>query len=131
MTKDVTYRAVFKYEKEKDELTLTRISPDGSRDTGPVDLEDIHRMEKECRDLPWNQSPELSREIGKKLFDLLNGDEQTMVRALEEANDYGELLQVYVRPEGSASNLPFELVYYSDFLVPSRIHRASRLGLGT
>jgi len=123
----VVYQAVFRYQKEKGELGLIRILPDGSEATSPVDLEHIRRMERKCWDFRWNQSPDLSQEIGKKLFDLLNGDRQTLARALKEAHDQGETLQVCVRPEGPTSNLPFELLYYSDFLAPSQIHLVRRV----
>ena len=123
----VVYQAAFHYQREKDELSLTRTSPDGGQDTSPLNLEDIRRMERQCVDFRWNQSLSLSEEIGKKLFDLLNGDRQTLMRALKAADDQGEILQVYVRPEGPTYNLPFELLYHSDFLVPSRIYLARRV----
>jgi len=125
----VVYQAIFKYAKEKgkEELSLTRILPDGSSDTSPVNLDEIYRLEEQSRDFRWNQSPDLSRQIGERLFAILNGDRQTLIRALKGADDYGEQLQVILRAEGSASNLPFELLYHNDFLVPSRIHPIRRV----
>ncbi len=62
-----------------------------------------------------------------QLFTLLNGDRQTLLRALKEAEDYGETLQLILKAEGPASNLPFELLYHTDFLVPSQIHLIRRV----
>ncbi len=123
----VVYQAAFHYQREKDELSLTRILPDGSQDTNPLNLDDIRGMERQCADFRWNKSLNLSQEIGKKLFDLLNGDRQTLVRALNKAHDHGETLHVYVRPVGPTSNLPFELLYHSVFLVASEIHLVRRV----
>ena len=123
---DVIYQAIFKYNK-KNKLSLTRILPDGNRDTSPVNLADIHRIEKKCRDFRWNESPDLSYKIGKELYDLLNGDRQTLARSLKEAGDHGEILQLYITPEGPVSDLPFELLYKTDFLVPSDIHLVRRV----
>ncbi len=123
---DIIYQAIFKYDK-KNKLSLTRILPDGDRDTSPVNLADIHRIEKKCRDFRWNKSTDLSCKIGKELYDLLNGDRQTLTRALKEAGDHGENLHLYVRPEGPISDLPFELLYQTDFLVPSDIHLVRRV----
>lgn len=121
---DVVYHAIFEHVKEKgrEELSLTRILPDGSSDTSPVNLEEIHKLEEQCRDFRWNQSPYLSKQIGKLLFDILNGDRQALIRAIEEADSYGKKLKVVIKAEGSVSNLPFELLYHNDFLVPSKLH---------
>ena len=125
----VVYQAKFHYtqKKEKEELSLTRTLPDGTQDTSPVNLDEIHQLEDQTRDFKWNKSPDLSRQIGKQLFTLLNGDRQTLLRALKEAEDYSETLQLIVKAEGPASNLPFELLYHTDFLVPSRIHLIRRV----
>ena len=37
------------------------------------------------------------------------------------------MLHLYLRPEGPATNLPFELLYYSGFLIPSRVHLVRRI----
>lgn len=111
------------YQVEFRESSLIRTMPDSSKETSPVNLKEIQQMEKICKDYSWNQS-KLSQQIqiGEKLFTILNGDKQTLIRALKEADDYGERLQVILRGDGSAFNLPFELLYYNDFLVPSKIH---------
>jgi tetratricopeptide (TPR) repeat protein len=119
---DIIYQALFKYEKENEGLLLTRILPDGSQDTSPVSHEDIKLAEETCRDFRWNQSPVLSEQIGKRLFDITNGDRQTLLQALNEADNYGEPLLVCIRPEGPASHWPFELLYHTGFLIPSRVH---------
>ena len=123
----VTYQAEFHYTKEKEDLSLTRTLPDGTQDTSPVNLDEIHQLEDQTRDFKWNKSPDLSRQIGKQLFSILNGDRQTLLRALKEANEYKETLQLIVKAEGPASNLPFELLYHNDFLVPSQIHLIRRV----
>jgi tetratricopeptide (TPR) repeat protein len=118
----VVYQADFHYTRDKGVLTLIQTLPDGTQDTSLVNLDEIYQLEKQTRNFNWNESPYLSREIGEKLFALLNGDNQTLLRALKEADDYGEYLQVMIKAEGPVSSLPFELLYYNNFLVPSRIH---------
>jgi len=49
----VTYQAEFHYTKEKEELSLTRILPDGTQDTSPVNLEEIHQLEDQTRNFTW------------------------------------------------------------------------------
>ncbi len=123
----VVYQAEFQRSNDGKELSLTIILPDGSRDTIPVNLKEIYELEEMCGDYRWNQSQDLSQQIGQRLFSILNGDRQTLVRALEEADNYGECLQVILKGEVTAPNLPFELLYYNDFLVPSRIHLIRRV----
>jgi len=123
----IVYQAVFKHDLGANELLLTRTLPDGSQDTTHVDVEDINRLEKDCRDFRWNESQNLSVEIGKKLFALLNGDKQTLMRAIEEADNHGECLHVHITPEGPTSNLPFEILFQTDFLVPSKVHLVRRV----
>jgi hypothetical protein len=108
-------------------LSLTRTLPGATPDTSPVNLEEICRLEELSRDFKWNQSQDLSRQIGERLFAIINGDRQTLLRALKEADGYGEPLQLIVRAEGPASSLPFELLYHTDFLVPSRVHLIRRV----
>jgi len=124
---DIIYKAIFKYNKDKNELNLTRVLPDCSQDTSPINLDEINSIEKTCRDFGWNKSENLSRQIGEKLFNIINGDRQTLVRALKEADDYGEYLQLHISPDGPTSNLPFELLYYNNFLVPLKIHLIRRV----
>jgi len=102
----VTYQAEFHYTKEKEVFALTRTLPDGTQDTSPVNLDEIHHLEDPTRDFKWNKSPALSRQIGKRLFTILNGDRPTLLRALKEADGYDETLQLIVKAEGPASNLP-------------------------
>ncbi|HID20183.1 MAG TPA: CHAT domain-containing protein, partial [Methanophagales archaeon] len=123
----VTYQAEFQYKKEKEVFALTRTLPDGTQDTTPLNIDEIHQLEDRTRDFKWNKSPVLSRQIGKYLFSLLNGDRQTLLRALKEADEYGETLQLILKAEGPALSLPFELLHHKDFLVPSRIHLIRRV----
>src|SRR5574341_661494 len=99
---------------------------DGTQESSHVDPDEIQKLEDTCRDYRWNQSPGLSRDIGKRLFAILNGDRQTLIRALREAEEKGENLQVMIKGE-SPADLPFELLYYNDFLVPSKVHLIRRV----
>nr|WAI02779.1 MAG: tetratricopeptide repeat protein [Candidatus Methanoperedens sp.] len=92
-----------------------------------MDLKEILQLEIICRDFNWNISQRLSEQIGNRLFLILNGDRQTLLRAIKEADDYGEKLQVILGGENSVSNLPFELVYNNGFLVSSKIHLIRRV----
>lgn len=125
----VTYQAKFHYteKKEKEVFALTRTLPDGTQDTTPLNIDEIHQLEDKTRDFDWNKSQDSSRQIGKHLFTLLNGDSQMLLRTLKEANEYGEKLLLIVEAEGPASNLPFELLHHNKFLVPSRIHLIRRV----
>ncbi len=125
----IVYQAKFHYtqKKEKEELALTRTLPDGTQDTSPLNFDEIHQLEDQTRDFKWNKSPDLSKQIGKQLFSILNGDRQTLLRALKEAKEYKETLQLIVEAGGPASNLPFELLYHTDFLIPSQIHLIHRV----
>lgn len=115
-----TYQAEFQY--TEDELSLTRTLPDGTHDTSPLDMNEIRELEELTRNFDWNRSPDLSRQIGKQLFSIINGDDQTLIRALKEADDYGERLRMIVSGEGPASDLPFELLYHDGFLVPLKMY---------
>ena len=123
----VVYNVVFQYEEPTGRLLLTRVAPGGFRDTSSVSLKEIEEIDETCRSFRWNWSSDLSERIGKKLFDILNGDNQSLVRALKKADDHGERLEVYVSSEKYTANLPFELLYYSDFLMSSRIHLVRRV----
>lgn len=82
--------------------------------------EKISKIQEKCQHFSWNQ-PRLSEEIGKILFAIVSGNNQ-LRDALKEADVYGELLQVFIQTKGSIPDLPFELLYDSQFLVPSKIH---------
>ncbi|HAW50313.1 TPA: hypothetical protein DCX16_05135, partial [bacterium] len=106
--------------KDKEGLSLNRILLDNAYGTTSVDLNEINQLRKLAQDFRWNQYYDLSEEIGKQLFELLNGDSETLSRAIKEADDYNKTLQVIVMTEELTTNLPFELLYYDNFLVPSR-----------
>jgi len=112
----VVYQAEFK------EQSLTRIMPDGSQDTCLIDFKEIQQLEDICRSSRWNKTLSLSQQIGDKLFSILNGDRQTLIRALKEADYQGECLQLILKDEGPVSNLPFELLYNNGFLVPFQVN---------
>ncbi|UCF04370.1 MAG: hypothetical protein JSV33_10520, partial [bacterium] len=88
----VTYEAVFEYDESEKALSLTRVMPGDGPDTSPVDLAAVCGIEEACRDARWHLSPHQTKEIGKQLFDLLNGDRQALARALDEAHKQGEPL---------------------------------------
>ena len=77
----IVYQAKFHYtqKKEKEVFALTRTLPDGTQDTSPLNIDEIHQLEDQTRDFKWNKSPALSKQIGKHLFSLLNGDTQTLL----------------------------------------------------
>jgi tetratricopeptide (TPR) repeat protein len=114
------------YQAEFRQSSLTSTMPDGTQDTGPVDQEEIQELEKMCRDYSWNEWPDLPFEIGKRLFAVLNGDRQMLIRALKEAEGNGEYLQLIIKGQGAVA-LPFELLYYNEFLVPSKVHLIRRV----
>lgn len=113
----IQYEVTLRYEGDK--LVLTQTLPDASTDTKTLNREEINQIQKLCEDPSWHESVSLSRDIGEKLFNLLNGDTQLLVRALAEADTHGEPLFLFVQTH---TDLPFELLYHADFLVPSRIH---------
>jgi len=115
-----TYHAEFRY--IEDELSIIKTLSDGTPDTSPVDAEDIRQLEELSQNGDWSYSENLSRQIGKSLFAIINGDNQTLIRALREADDHGERLRMIVSGESPASDLPFELLYHNGFLVPLRMH---------
>ena len=115
------------YEAEFQESSFTEKLADGSRDIRPLNVDEISELKNVCRDYKWNRSIELSQQIGKRLFDLLNGDRQTLIRALSEAEAQGKKLQVILKGDGPASTLPFELLYHNGFLVLSQIHLIRRV----
>ena len=114
------------FECKKDGVTLTEVLPDGSQDKRPADVEEISKIREMCQNTDWHRSVRKSREIGERLFTILNGDSQLLVRAMEEADAHGEHLQLLIRTDG-LPDLPFEVLYHSDFLVPSRIHLIRRV----
>ncbi len=120
-SKKVVYQAEFQGQ------SLIRTLPDGSQETSPVDMEEVHKLEELCGDSAWNLKQDLSRQIGKQLFDILNGDRQTLVIAIKEAEYYGGKLQLILKAESTVSYLPFELLYHNDFLVPSKMHLIRRV----
>ena len=118
---------IVSYKAEFQESSFTETLPDGNSDTRPLNVDEISELEKVCRDYKWNRSIELSQQIGKRLFDLLNDDRQTLIKALTEAEAQGNKLQLILKGEGSASTLPFELLYHNGFLVTSQIHLIRRV----
>ena len=81
------------YQVEFQEENLTR-TIDGNQDTSPIDSQEINHLEDTYQKFKWNKSPDISRNIGEKLFSILNGDRQTLISALNEADDQGEFFNL-------------------------------------
>jgi len=112
----VRYHVLF--EPKNGEISVTHTfnnNPDSD-----IVTEEISKIQEMCEHFNWNQ-PRLSQEIGEILFTIVNGNNQ-LEDALTEADAYGEPLQVFIQTKGSVPDLPFELLYDSRFLVPSKIH---------
>lgn len=125
---DAVFEIAFAYDADKDALSLTRVLPDGTRDTGPVDMIAVRELEKRCRDLAWNRSPQAMAEVGVRLFDVLNSDGQWLVRALQEADARGACLRLDCRLAGPTVDLPFEALWRESFFAPERgVHMVRRV----
>lgn len=109
-------------ENEKNKSTITWSTQYDTKKQTHLSSDEIQHLENLIKDPIWKKSDDLSQKIGKTLFDILDGDERTLKRALKEADEQGETLQLYVKSGYLASKLPFELLYDSIYLVPSRIH---------
>jgi len=103
-----------------DRARLTWTLPDGTVETAALDGKRIAELRKQCRDFRWNRSAAARVEIGAALFALLNGDAGRLVRALREADQHGENLQLLLSVDGPVADLPFELLHEGDFVVPTR-----------
>jgi tetratricopeptide (TPR) repeat protein len=74
------------------------------------------------------QYPRHQLEIGRKLFRFLDGDARHLQRALAEANQQGESLQIHLHACDQAADWPFELLAREDtFLVPHGLHLVRRV----
>ena len=70
----------------------------------------------------WHH-PEHQLDIGEKLFRFLDGDARHFLRALNEAHEQGESLQVHLLPCQQTADWPFELLAHDGtFLLPHRLH---------
>ena len=118
----VRYHVLF--ECKNGEVVITRQFNENTEKSS-IPMEEISQIQEMCQHFNWSQSERLSREIGETLFSLLNGS-QLLVQALEEADLHGEPLQLFIEKEDSEEDfipdLPFELLYDSEFLVPLKIH---------
>ena len=84
--------------------------------TGGIDI-----TPKETQ-LLWEQ-PRYQPTIGQKLFHFLDGDDRHFMRALDQANQQGETIQVYLFTCKQTADWPFELLARNDaFLLPSQLH---------
>lgn len=76
---------------------------------------------EELNKLQYNPGDGL--EIGRKLFRFLDGDARHLKRALEQADQQGESLQVYLNACEQTTDWPFELLAENNaFLLPHRLH---------
>jgi tetratricopeptide (TPR) repeat protein/GTPase SAR1 family protein len=70
----------------------------------------------------WQQ-PQHQLDIGRKLFRFLDGDSRYLQRALDDASQKGESLQVNLRTCQQTADWPFELLTKDNtFLLPQRLH---------
>jgi len=118
----VRYHILF--ECKNGEVVITRQFNENTEKSS-ISLEEISQIQEMCQHFNWSQSERLSRQIGETLFTLLNGN-NVLVQALKEADLHGEPLQLYIEKEDTEKDfipdLPFELLYDSGFIVPSKIH---------
>jgi tetratricopeptide (TPR) repeat protein len=105
-------------ESKNGEISVTRTFNNTSH--SDIITPKIATIQEKCQHFNWNQ-PNLSKEIGTILFTIVNGDNQ-LLPALKEADLHGEPLHLYIHRDSSVPDLPFELLYHSQFLVPSKIH---------
>jgi len=97
---------------------------DNTTDTSSVPRDEIAEIEKMCSHFNWSQSG-VSQKIGETLYTIVNGENSLLEQAITEADARGEPLHLFI--EGPAPDLPFELLYKSQFLVPSKIHVIHRV----
>ena len=95
---------------------LTRVLPNGEEYTKTIDPGEITALQEMSSNFQWNERAAVAREIGEKLYRILGNELDT---ALAEASAHGENLHLYIQ---SDADLPFELLYSSGYIVPSRIH---------
>ncbi|MBU7025297.1 MAG: CHAT domain-containing protein, partial [Theionarchaea archaeon] len=101
------------------EVVVTR-EYNGTTEKSSIPMEKISEIEKMCKHFNWSQSG-VSQQIGKSLYTILNGKNQ-LKNAITKADAHGEPLQLFIRRENSVPDLPFELLYKSGFIVPSKVH---------
>ena len=118
----VCYEVSFEY--DNGDLVMTRVFGN-TEDTTSITGEELSQLHDLCQQFQLNRSLNLSQQIGEQLFDLMNGD-NLLVDAIEEARAYGERLQVSVRTKTDL-DFPFELLYHSQFLVPSTLDVVRRI----
>ena len=88
--------------------------------------EEMSHIQKLCSHFNWSQ-PGVSEKIGKSLFTVLNGSKKLLESAITTSDKQGEPLQLFIEEKGGIPDLPFELLYDSGFLVPSKIHVIRRI----
>jgi hypothetical protein len=113
-------------DQKEEGISLTEIMPDGSRDRSMCESESISEISKMWEDFRIHRLDSLLKPIGERLFSLINGDRQLLMRALQEASARGERLQVVIRSSG-LPDLPFELLYSSEFLAIDKIDIIRRM----
>ena len=105
-------------EKKDKDISVTRTF-NGESDSDVI-TEKISLIQEMCKHFNWNE-PSTSQKIGKILFDIVNGNNK-LKSAVKEADAYDEPLQLYIQRTGPVPDLPFELLYDSQFLVPLKVH---------
>lgn len=115
----VIYHVLLKHIKDKKSFQVTwSHAKTNSQDCFSSHVE---ITEEETRKF-W-QTPDNQLEIGTKIFRFLDGDSRHFVRALDDANKQGEILQIYLWTCLECADWPFEiLANEGEFLLLSKMH---------
>jgi hypothetical protein len=109
------------------------IEPTGKENHFQVTWYDVEQNSQDCfargiditpkeAQLLWEQ-PQYQPAIGQKLFHFLDGDARHFMRALDQANQQGETLLVYLFTCKQTADWPFELLARNDtFCLPSQLN---------
>jgi hypothetical protein len=75
-------------EQKEEGISFTEIMPDSSRDTSMCESESISEISKMWEDIRIHRLDSLLKQIGERLFSLINGDRKLLKRALQEASTW-------------------------------------------
>ena len=65
----------------------------------------------------WGKDSKNGKELGQQLFNLLNRNNGQLQNALEQCTKKDEELFIYLNLPSDLTEIPFELLYYQDFIV--------------
>jgi hypothetical protein len=112
----IQYRVVL--EKKDKDISVTRTF-NGKSDSEII-TDKILLIQEMCEHFNWNE-PSTSQKIGKISFDIITGNNK-LKNAIKEADAYDEPLKLFIQRINPVPDLPFELLYDSQFLVPLKVH---------